>query len=77
MKKFKHHYDINNQEDEDASAYPLYAAEKSESQKTTGKAKTDLSSVTDHTSSTRKIRDWQKADSRANNNLGEPIIRID
>jgi hypothetical protein len=58
MKKFKHDYDINNQEDEDASAYPLYAAEKSESQKTTGKAKTDLSSVTDHTSSTRKIRDW-------------------
>jgi hypothetical protein len=71
MKKFKHDYYINNQEDEDASTYPLYPEE------TTSKAKTSLSSVTDHTSSTRKIRDWQKADSRANNNLGEPIIRID
>jgi len=58
MKKFKQGYYINNQEDEDASTYPLYPVETRESHKTTGKIKTGLSSVTDSTHSSRKIRDW-------------------
>jgi hypothetical protein len=59
MKKFKHNFYINNEEDEDASTYPLYPGETNEPKKTTDKIKTGLKSLTENEPSSGKIKSWR------------------